>query len=125
MLLKQNSQFLSRVFLTLPEIRGNNMSLFQYFQKSGYRNVTLDNLSENTTGRELESIQESLSGTSARKLERTVYDEKDKQEIAKYTSKHGFAAAVRKFKPKFPNLNESTVRAWVKTYEENLKENAK
>ena len=83
-----------------------------------------NSLPENFTGR-LESIQESLSVTSARKLKRAVYDEKDKQESVKYASTHGFAAAVRKIKPKFPNLNISTVNPWVKKSEENLKENAK
>ena len=83
-----------------------------------------NNLLENFTGR-LESIQESLSVTSARKLKRAVYDEKDKQEIVKYASTHGFAAAVRKIKLKFPNLNVSTVNPWVKKSEENLKQSAK
>ena len=70
-----------------------------------------NNLSKNITGRKLESIQENL--------QRTVYDEKDKQKIVKYASKHGFAAAVRKCKPKFPNLNDRTVRPWDKKSNEN------
>ena len=53
------------------------------------------------------------------------YGEKEKQEIAKYAVEHGHAAAVRKFKKKFPSLNESTVRPWVKRYKENLKEKKK
>lgn len=48
-----------------------------------------------------------------------------KQEIAKYASTHGFATAAGKFKPKFPNLNESTVGIWVKKYKVNLKEKQK
>ena len=82
------------------------------------------NLPENITERELESIQESLLVTSARKLKGAVYDEKDlkgavydekdKQEIAKYAPTYGFAAALRKIKEKFPNINEITLCTWVK-----------
>lgn len=60
-----------------------------------------NNFLENVTGREQESIQESLSVTSAKKLKRDVCDENDKQEIAKCTSTNGSAAAVRKFIQKF------------------------
>ena len=69
---------------------------------------------ENITERELESIQESLFVTSATKLKGAVYDEKDKQEIAKYAPTYGFAAAHRKIKEKFPNINEITLCTWVK-----------
>ena len=61
-----------------------------------------NNLLENITGIELESIQESLLVTSARK--HAVYDEKGKQEVAKYVS-----TAVSKFKPSFPIFSESMV----------------
>ena len=81
-----------------------------------------NNLPENIAGRELESIQESLLVTSGRKLKGAVYDEKDKQEIAKYAPTHGFAAALRKIKEKFPNINESTVSPFVKKCKENLKQ---
>ena len=60
-----------------------------------------NNFLENVTGREQETIQESLSVTSAKKLKRDVYDENNKQEIAKNTSTNGSAAAVRKFIQKF------------------------
>ena len=52
---------------------------------------------------------------------RVVCEEKDKQEIAKYAAVCGVTAAIRKFKQKFPNLNESTVRPGVKKYKEILK----
>ena len=87
---------------------------------------------ENITRKKVESIRESLSVTSARKLKRdenydvndkrAAYDEKGKQEIAQYTYAHGTATAFWKFKPKFPN---STVRPWFKKYKKNLKEKAK
>ena len=54
-----------------------------------------------------------------------MLEEKEKQEIAKFPSKHGHAAAVRKFKKKLPTLSESTIRPWVKRYKENLKEKRK
>ena len=41
---------------------------------------------------------------------------KEKQEIAKLASEHGHAAAVRKFKKKFPTLTESTIRPWIKKF---------
>ena len=46
-----------------------------------------------------------------------MLEEKEKQEIAKFPSKHGHAAAVRKFKKKLPTLSESTIRPWVKRFE--------
>ena len=54
-----------------------------------------------------------------------MFGEKEKQEIAKFTSEHGHAAAVRKSKKKFPTLTESTIRPLVKRYKENLKEKRK
>ena len=79
------------------------MLLFQYFWKnrkfrskpSQFCHSLESNLPENITRRELESIQESLMVTSARKLKCAVYDGKDNQE-------------------KFPNLKESMARPWVK-----------
>lgn len=58
--------------------------------------------------------------TSARNLKHAVYDEKGKQEVAKYVS-----TAVSKFKPSFPIFSESMVYPQVKNYKENLKEKAK
>ena len=65
---------------------------------------------------------ESLSLTAdAKNKKRVVYEENDKQEIGKYAAVCLVAAAIRKFKQKFPNLNESTVRPWVKKYKLILK----
>ena len=70
----------------------------------------------------MDSIQESLTlSADAKNKERVVYEEKDKQEIAKYATVCGVTATIRKFKQKFANLNESTVRPWVKKYKEILK----
>ena len=89
------------------------MVLFQLFQKSGksqsesseFCQSLKNNLPENLTGRELESIQERLWVTFAMKLKVAVNDEKVKQDIAKYASTHGLAIAVRKFNPKLPSFN--------------------
>lgn len=104
---------MSDIFLTLPETRGNNMSLFQYFQKRGksqsepskFCQSLKDNFLEHHPGRRLLWIQESLLVTFTRKLKCAVYDEKWKQEIEKYASTH--AATVRKLKGKAKQAQSS------------------
>ena len=101
------------------------MSLPKYFKKSE-KTSALDpsnvceslknNLPNNITTNELEKVQESLKVAREGKKKRTVYVEKDKQEIAKYAVICGVTAVIRKFQPKFPNLSESTMRAWVKSH---------
>ena len=49
-----------------------------------------------------------------------IYSDEERYKIGKYTSKHGPAAAVSKFKSKFPKLNESTCRSTKKKYEKKL-----
>ena len=41
--------------------------------------------------------------------------------MGKYASENGTSAAVRKFRPDFPKINESTIRQFQKKYEEELK----
>ena len=41
--------------------------------------------------------------------------------MGKYASETGTSAAVQKFRPDFPKINESTIREFKKTYEEELK----
>ena len=53
------------------------------------------------------------------------FGENEKQEIAKFSSEHGHAAAVRKFKKKFSTVTESAIQPWVKRYKKNLKEKRK
>ena len=62
-----------------------------------------------------------------KKRRRFVYEEKDKQDVAIYAAQYGTTAAIRKFKHRFPNLNESAVRLrpWLKKQRENLKEKKK
>ena len=46
----------------------------------------------------------------------------DRYDVGKYSSEHGTAASVRRFKRKFPKLNESTARYFKKRYENSLGE---
>ena len=41
--------------------------------------------------------------------------------MGKYASETGTSAVVRKFRPDFPKINESTIREFKKKYEEELK----
>ena len=50
-----------------------------------------------------------------------VYTPKDRYQIGTYSSESGPAATVRKFKVRFPNLNESAVRGFQKRYQEKLR----
>ena len=61
-----------------------------------------------------EKSQKSLKVTREEKKKRTVYVEKDKQEIAKYAAICRVTSAIRKFQSNFPNLTKSTVCPWVK-----------
>lgn len=63
---------------------------------------------------ELKRVQESLEVAQAGSKKRTTYVEKDKLEITKYAATRGASAGIRKFRQKFPNLTESTIRSWVK-----------
>lgn len=49
------------------------------------------------------------------------WSEKDRYEIGKYASLNGPAATVRKFKQRFPALNESTTRTFRSKVEADLK----
>ena len=96
------------------------MSLFQYFKRQdpketeasrAYESI-IDKHSECISEKEIICIQEDLKLCSKIK-ERVVYQEKDKQEIAKYAAMCGATATVRKFKVKFPRLTESMIRPCV------------
>ena len=53
------------------------------------------------------------------------WTENDRYVIGKYSSEHGTAATVRKFKKKFPKIKESTVREFKKRYENQIREEKK
>ena len=49
------------------------------------------------------------------------WSEEDRYEIGKYASVNGPAATVRKFRQRFPNLNENTARTFCSRVEADLK----
>ena len=110
------------------------MSFFKYFQRkeipkeesltAGFESFK-ENPLECITVEEIETVQKSLQVDKLQNKKRYVFGEKEKQKIAKIASQHGHAAAVKKFKKKFPTLTETTIRPWVKRYKENLKEKRK
>ena len=55
----------------------------------------------------------------------TKWSDKDRYLIGKYASENEVAAAVREFKIKFPNFNESTVRSFRKKVEAELRKASK
>ena len=55
----------------------------------------------------------------------TKWSNKDRYLIGKYAPENGVVAAVRKFKRKFQNLNESTVQSFQKKVEAELKKASK
>ena len=111
------------------------MSLLKYFKKS--EKSSTSNLSDvcesmksylpsNISANELEKIHESLNVVhGGGKKKRTVYAEKNKQEIAKYAAVCGAIAAIRKFQQRFPHLTESTVHPWIKSYKKSIQEHKK
>ena len=99
------------------------MSLFNCFQRTVKETNTSklcdsmkEELPESITQREMECIWNNLQQVDTKKKRCFVYEEKDKQDVAKYAAQCGTRAAIRKFKPKFPNLKESTVWRWLKKY---------
>ena len=72
------------------------------------------------------SITEEISSTtSKRKSKYEKWNPKNRYLIGKYASKNGNAAAIRKFKPDYPNLTESTVRTFKTKYQEEITKAAK
>ena len=84
-----------------------------------------NDLSNNIKENELEKVQESLKVAQEEKKKRTVYIEKDKQEIAKYAAICRVTTTIRKFQPKFPNLIKYTMHPWVKSHQNSIQEQKK
>ena len=55
--------------------------------------------------------QASEQKAKKRKHQHTHFSEVDRAEIGRYAAENGNAAAQRRFKAKFPDLGESTVRS--------------
>ena len=128
-------QFFSIICILLILLQtARDMPLLKYFKKSEKASALdpcnvcesmKNDLPNDITANKLEKVEESLKVAREGKKNRTVYAEKDNQEIAKYAAICGVTAAIRKFQPKFPNLTKSTVLPWVKCYKRSIKEQKK
>ena len=92
------------------------MPLFNHFQLtvtetdvSELCDSMKDELPESIIQGEIECNQSNLQQVDTKKKRRFVYEEKDKEDVAQYAVQCGCTAAIRKFKHRFLNLNESTV----------------
>ena len=70
---------------------------------------------------DFDAVQHATSVLRSKRSKYNKYSDEDRYKIGRYGSENGPIAAVRKFKTKYPNLNESTVREMKKRYEELLK----
>ena len=75
------------------------------------------------TSTEYSNITEAMNLVGSEKRSRVRYKEVDKLKIAKYANEHGSTKAINHFKHDFPKLSESTIRPWLQTYREKLKNN--
>ena len=66
------------------------------------------------------AIEKELDGSLKKRESYVKYTPEDRYKIGKYGSENGPAAAVRKFKSRFPKLNESTVRSLRQKYQYEL-----
>ena len=109
-------------FSMLPAgYKAKRLSSVDYTTKTIHRHHLHHQHHESVTQREMECIHSNLQQVDKKRKRHYVYEEKDKQDVPKYTAQCGTTAAIRKFNPRFPNLNESTVRPWLKKYREHLK----
>ena len=74
---------------------------------------------------DFETISQEISSSKNARKRYFKWDDKDRYSIGKYASVNGNTAAVRKFKERFPHLNESTVRSLRKKTEDEIKKAAK
>ena len=72
-----------------------------------------EELPECITQREMECIQSNFQQVDTKKKRHFVYEEKNKQDVAKYRAQRSTTAAIRKSKHRFPSIDESTVRPWL------------
>ena len=73
------------------------------------------------TGKEYDSIKDTLDLHPETKKRRVTYKEEEKMKVVKYACSHGVTNAIRFFKKEFPNLTENTLRPWVSKYKEEIK----
>ena len=68
-----------------------------------------------------EICQELLKLTGKKWKTQSKYSDEDRYTIAKYAKDNGASQAAKFFKIKYPTINESTVRTFVKKYDEIVK----
>ena len=64
-----------------------------------------------------DAIDREIQTSTSKRKPHTKYSADEHFKIGKYASENGPIAAVRKFEKQFPNMNESTARAFKKKYE--------
>ena len=62
------------------------------------------------SGKEYDSIKDTLDLHPETKKGRVTYKEEEKMKVVKYACSHGVTNAIRFFEKEFPNLTKSTVR---------------
>ena len=113
------------------------MSLLKYFKSAKSGEGVLPNPDEvlasqlpsstiSAANKEVKAVMEQSTSTSngSKRGKYDHYTPKDKVEIAKRASEHGFAATIRYYgrkRPERPALKESTVRTWKNLYLSELK----
>ena len=68
---------------------------------------------------------QSIQNISSSRESYAKYSPIERYDIGKFASETGDAAAVRKYRKKFPRLNESTVRGFRKKYQQIISKSAK
>ena len=68
-----------------------------------------------------EICQESSKLIGRKRKPQSKYSDEDRYTIAKYAKDNGASQAAKFFKIKYPTINESTVRTFVKKYDEIVK----
>ena len=67
------------------------------------------------------AIENTIGETKGTRGKYRKYTNENRFKIGKFASQNGVTACVRRFKTDFPRLNESTVRAFKRQYEQELK----
>ena len=61
-----------------------------------------------------EIIEREINNSSSKRQPYVKYSPEERYKIGKYASENGPIATVRKFQPRFPNMNESNARTFRK-----------
>ena len=77
--------------------------------------------SHDTSLGETAEICQELSKLTGKRKPKSKYSDEDRYTITKYAKDNGASQAAKFFKNKYPTINESTVRTFVKKYDKNVK----